>query len=892
MAHKTQKQQLFILVNNHFDPTWRRCWKRPLEFKGKTFISYNDIETYYLLDNIALAQAHPEYKFAIECPLILRTILNDHPEALPVLQELARAGRFEVSGAGETIVDGNMIHGESLVRNFVDGILWVEAMFGQKTRFLLRNDAFGNSAQLPQIARGLGIECVFGLHYTWPQNTYWRGLDGSTVLHRPIPVAAAGGDVIKYVPCESCSGTGVAAGKSCSACGGRGIPAGLYSRLPGEINQEALKEFGAGIVMMGPEELLPNPALLDWAREMGAAYDVRFAIVDDLLPFTEPFRTDLDNVAEADLDPRVELNPNNAGVWVSRIKTKQIVRRQEQALLALESLLVMSRLQGNDFPAQTLKALRQKMYFTMFHDAITATHVDAAYQELMEIMEEIDGGLQLLQNKVLADLSPADGGYSVINPSGAAFSGTARVQVPWSGGALVQGPAGRRLPVVACVEQDGGSMQVEFLVEQLAPFSALSLQITPAEAPQAEVIVLQEDKKVDGPAFDFFSTKKNDGEEAQQTYSIENSRFQVYADQHGLLRVYDKLLARDILITDEFRPAELILEHDEGSPWATLSPDFTRTSLSSLTQLKRVEKNGVVQQMVFAVGGKFGMGFAGMPLQGEIRVHLVEGLDRVEFDFKTYWATFNHRLRVAMPVPKIDSSAARYWYDIPYGVLQRQPYEPTFTWFGANGDWPAIHWAGVEQDGLSVALFNQGTPSYRMEPGKNHSEVMFLSLLRSPAIPTYLHEPYFYTMTDYDGMRDEGDHAFSFAVSAYDQPFTESSVVLDGEAYQQVLPVAGGNAALPAMPQVQSDNVRLTAVKWAEKDEGMVMRLVEYRGEPGQVEITVPQGFGGVEQVNLLEETLAVLPVVGHKVSLALRPWEITSLKLSMTGKPPAEPSI
>ncbi|MEE4194371.1 MAG: glycosyl hydrolase-related protein, partial [Anaerolineae bacterium] len=688
------------------------------------------------------------------------------------------------------------------------------------------------------------------------------------------------------------SGTGIAAGKTCSACGGRGIPAGLYSRLPGEINQDALKEFGAGIVLMGPEELLPNPALIDWAKEMGAAYDVRFAVIDDLLSFTEPFRTDLENVAEADLDPRVELNPNNAGVWVSRIKTKQIVRRQEQALLALESLLVMSRLRGNDFPAQILKAIRQKMYFTMFHDAITATHVDAAYQELMEIMEEIDGGLQLLEKKVLTDLSSVNSSYSVINPFGAAFSGTARVQVPWHGGAIVQDKTGSLLPVVACVEQDADSMEVEFLVEKLQPFSALSIQMTPAEAHQTEVILLQEDSQTDGPSLDFFNARTGDAEEEQQTFSIENSRFQVEADHHGLIRVYDKLLARDILITDEFRPAELILEHDEGSPWATLSPDFTRTSLSSLTQLKRVEKSSVVQQLVFAVGGKFGMGYAGMPLRGEMRVRLVEGLDRVEFDFKTYWATFNHRLRVAMPVPKTDSSTARYWYDIPYGVLERQSYEPTFTWFGANGDWPAIHWAGVEQPGLSVALFNRGTPSYRMETGKSQSEVMFLSLLRSPAIPTYLHEPYFYTMTDYDGMRDEGDHAFSFAVSAYDQPFTESSVVLDGEAYQQVLPVAGGKVMLPAMPQVQSDNVRLAAIKWAEKDEGMVMRLVEYRGEPGQVEITVPQGFGGVEQVNLLEETLAVLPVVGHKVSLALRPWEIASLKLSMTGKPPAEPSI
>ena len=53
-------------------------------------------------------------------------------------------------------------------------------------------------------------------------------------------------------------------------------------------------------------------------------------------------------------------------------------------------------------------------------------------------------------------------------------------------------------------------------------------------------------------------------------------------------------------------------------------------------------------------------------------------------------------------------------------------------------------------------MFNQGTPSYRIEAGPGESEVILLSLLRSPAIPTYLHEPDYYSMTEYDGMRDFG----------------------------------------------------------------------------------------------------------------------------------------
>jgi hypothetical protein len=56
MANQGSKPVLYIVINNHFDLTWRRCWQRPFEYKGQTYISYLDIETYYMLDNLALAE--------------------------------------------------------------------------------------------------------------------------------------------------------------------------------------------------------------------------------------------------------------------------------------------------------------------------------------------------------------------------------------------------------------------------------------------------------------------------------------------------------------------------------------------------------------------------------------------------------------------------------------------------------------------------------------------------------------------------------------------------------------------------------------------------------------------------------------------------------------------
>jgi hypothetical protein len=67
---------------------------------------------------------------------------------------------------------------------------------------------------------------------------------------------------------------------------------------------------------------------------------------------------------------------------------------------------------------------------------------------------------------------------------------------------------------------------------------------------------------------------------------------------------------RQRLCSGGYRPGELILEHDEGSPWATLHPDQTRTPLSPYTRLETAEKGAAFQQLVFHVLTPWKMGFS------------------------------------------------------------------------------------------------------------------------------------------------------------------------------------------------------------------------------------------------------------------------------------------
>ncbi len=811
------RTKLHVFINNHFDPTWRRCWKQPLVFNGKTFVSYADLQEFYMLDNLEIAREHEGYTFMAESTIVAREFLRRHPERLEELKQLYNAGRFSVNGAGDNIIDVNLVMGESIVRNYLYGFRWVEETFGHGTPFITRKDGFGNSAQLPQIVRGLGIKWLWPIYYSAVKGDYWRGLDGSTVFVGNIPHQGMEASP-KYKPCASCSGSG------CDACRHRAIEAEVALLPSEELGDEEirrrLKEKVDGVNAIGllraAEEMLPNPKLPDWAESMRDEFDVEFSLWEDMAQYLQDKLEAVDNPPEEALHPAVEFNPNNTGVYVTRIKTKQNVRRQEMALYNAETLAVMAAMQGAAYPHRKLAAVWEDLLFTMFHDAVTGTMVDAAYDELTEYWPRIDAATVDLRENALNHLSEAaDDVVTVINPRDCASP-----QIVTIGNAS--------------------------FVADVPPFTAREYPVPVAA-----------ETKLD------------------QTPRIENERFVVEADEHGLKTIFDKKLNRAIAETAEYRPGELMLEHDEGSPWATVrGVDLTRNGLAEKTTFLHAERGDGFERLVFEVDHKTPF-HGSATCRGSIAVTLFKGIERVGFRASLWWSAFNKRLRVAMPVPM----KGRHLYEIPGGVLEREPYEPWYFWQGSAGDWPAINWAGIEAENGSVALFNKGLPCYKIEEGEGGS-LMLLTILRAPALPTYLHAPHAYTMTDYDGMRDEGDHEFEFALTAYADPFEQSSVVADAEGYNAGLIAAAGRVSVPELPRVSSGAVRISCMKWAEDAAALILRLTNCSGAGQRMEVEIPSCFGGAALVNLMEEELERLTIVEGRITHMTRPWEIFSVKL------------
>ena len=175
----------------------------------------------------------------------------------------------------------------------------------------------------------------------------------------------------------------------------------------------------------------------------------------------------------------------------------------------------------------------------------------------------------------------------------------------------------------------------------------------------------------------------------------------------------------------------------------------------------------------------------------------------------------------------------------------------------------------METPDYSVALLNFGTPSYQVEP-KKQGDVLLLSLLRSPSVPTVIHEPRAYSMREWDGMRDAGEHHFHYALRGYPAPFADTGVIADAHRFVCAPYALQGRMEPLSPPPLTLDNLRVTAVKRGETEPGLVVRMAEFRGKGGKF---VVWGENAALETNLLEDEISA--VEGR----AVRPFEIVTLR-------------
>ena len=871
------KKKIYIISKEHFDIVWRRCFDRNFEFKGQNYVSYADLQEYYIKDNIELYKKYPSYNFEIESVAVVKKFLERNPDYEEILNEYIKKKKIYIPFSGVNIVDSNMTNGESIVRNFLYGYYYLKNKFNYTANGVDRNDAFGNSAQIPQIVRGFGSKWLCHIGYSPCTAPYWKGLDGSVVFNMEPPRIGDIGGYLKYRPCPVCNGH---RDKHCDYCNDRRIDEQYMCKVkfPLEFDKEAVETLEIpGYIYSGGEEVLPTDNIIKWAEENQDKYDIEFIQFNHYTKYYADYIENVDNPSPEDIFKSAELNANNTGTYVTRIKIKQGVRKLENSIFGAEILSIAA---GGEYPYKKIERVWDNALFTMFHDALPATIIDAAYDEIMDSIAEAQKITdQIVDEKTGLAVKANDAVLTVFNPTGIELSADCEVRL--KNGLTVEGVS------ISDFKEDGDDVIIKLNVDSIGAFETRKYNIIRSDEKYNREVLFEADEETSSGAgiLTNLSPRIREGNVLGETVILENEFYRIKAESIGISEIFDKRLNRVIAKESEYKVGEWILEHDEGSPWATLSPDMRRQPMSKYTKITYNEKTPDYHRVTYKIipGPIDGYSVSGIVIVYSIT--LAKNNDKILFSADVDWNTQNYRLRIAFPT----ELEGKHIYEIPYGMIERKPYEPNIVfeddsanWASASGDYPAINWAGIDEGKASIALFNNGTPSYQINSDKFGKQNIYLSVLRSPSVGTYLHSPLEYSMTDYDGMRDVGIHHFEYALKSYDGSFENNGVVADGIAFNTRLIPFYGEPELKTMPAVLTDNARISAVIPAQNKKGLIMRVVEYRGHDSRLVIKLPNYVKSAAETDLKEDIIRDVQISDNVINSEIKHFEIKTFYLEL----------
>jgi len=250
------------------------------------------------------------------------------------------------------------------------------------------------------------------------------------------------------------------------------------------------------------------------------------------------------------------------------------------------------------------------------------------------------------------------------------------------------------------------------------------------------------------------------------------------------------------------------------------------------------------------------------PIGKQSRITYTVRLDalakRVEVHCEADWQESHKLLKVAFPVNAHNLNAT---YEMQYHAVER-PTHYNNSYDLAKYEVPGHRWADLSEHGFGVALLTDCKYGYSTLGNRMH-----ISLLRSPKHP--------------DPTADMGLHQFAYAVYPHAGDWRDGGVVAEAARFNQpVLWTQGRTEPSTWFKVINNDSLMLDAVKQAEDDDALVLRLYECHGGRGSATVRINVPFKSACYCNGLEDDGEAIARDGDTITLPYRPWQIISVKL------------
>jgi alpha-mannosidase len=588
------------------------------------------------------------------------------------------------------------------------------------------------------------------------------------------------------------------------------------------VSCHALMIYGIGDGGGGPgEEHLER---LDRIRDLAGLSPVKQAWVSD---FLEEWKGEAERFATWMGELYLE---RHEGTLTTSARSKWYNRKMEFGLRELEwSAALAARFAGSEYPAGALTTLWREVLLYQFHDILPGSSIKRVYDESLERYSVMLAETQSLTDQATSKLA------AHIDTGGATAPVLVWNSLPWLRSAWV-------------ADREGHWLHAEVPPMGYAVIDAAAPSEEPAQLTAEDML-------------------------------LENALVRVAFGEDGTITsFYDKRAGREVVV-EGCSLNRLLVYADPGDAWDFPMDYAEQTSqpLALASQTPRVEGPRAIMTQVYRLG------------HSELTqdVVLTDGSARLDFITQLRWREPGTMLRTQFPVA-VHADVATY--EIQFGSLTRSTHRNT-TWDLARDEAAGHKWVDVSEGGYGVALLNDSKYGHKikmLEPGG--TSVLDLNLLRSVPYPgpRLVADDEVMPGEPHHAYTDQADHHFTYALYPHAGDHAEGGVVEEGYALNVPLRTVALDAAqsgdLPprhSFLELTASNIVIEAVKQAEEGDALIVRLYESANRRTEVALRCGFPVGTVEIVNLMEEKPEPVEVKENTVTLAFRPFEIKTLRIS-----------
>jgi alpha-mannosidase len=834
------KATIFLVPHTHYDVAW-----------AMTKEDYLNIHKKILRQALDMVQ-RSDFKFLIEQTFLLEQIESQDPDLFNDIKKAIENGRIEIAD-GEYLMPDPMIPAEEvLVREILFGKLYCRDKFGVDVPVAWMSDGFGLNGQLPQIYRKSGYKWLAfrrGLPRSIGSRTsefIWEGIDGSQIPAHWMPLGyRAGLDLTKWKESHAKLAKLASTPNVLMPCGSGGML--IQEEIP-----EAVDQWNRG--NRKPRMVLATP------HEFFEALDA------DGGPSTV-FRGELYSADMEDIFP---------DVVSSRIGLKLAIRECEDWLKSIEKASALAYLNGHRYPRARLNDAWKKMLFLGFHDIVPSCGIDEIYDEAWRYVNDIKGLASDFYGSSLDSLIPDHErgvGVMVFNPHSWKVTDWVELELQlgtgWSNEPGVYHNTKEMVSEPREIERwDDGSIQRVKLgfVATVPPMGYRVYHVLPRSRQFRNKKIKITEDHVSTKFFDLRVDPKT-----------------------GILTVFDKegveiLKGNEVVIDAEvgdlyfhknYLEEPVGSESGVGIKFGIFKPEELKIEKGPVRTVITFKDSFYCLRWPYYITDKFGpLLYRQRTIDVVKRVVVYNDIPRI--DFFTSLDSQQSHIRVRL---RFDTcmAAPAYTRETQFGAVEL----PAARTLEEGVKMPSLTWLAAEEGGRGLAFLSKGVPINQVRGGE-----IFCTLLRSvsvlsadgisgPLIPT-------------PGAMELGKHSYQYSIFPYRGSWKNANVPREANCFGEGI-VAFQVDRLPKAREYESfrlepDNLIVSALKKAERDESLVLRFFETSGEPCRARLGLPPQVSRAALADLLEREIDEdqdrIELRDSQLEMEVHPFEIVTLKL------------